>query len=104
MRRHGPGPGQVLQFAIEVKGKKYWCGVPPRTRGLLDTLAWVLGEQNKHPVTEQPTPQFPPDMEAITKVAQEAKLAARKHSRHQYTAVQECLTWIDGSNSRRPPL
>jgi len=102
-----PGPGQVLQFANEVKEKKYWSRKPPRTSGVLDALAWALGEQNKHPITEQPTPQFPPDMETIAKVAEEARAAAQNHSklRPEYcTAVHECLKWIDGSGLKQPRL
>jgi hypothetical protein len=102
-----PGPGQVLRFAEKVKNRKRGN---ERMDGVRAALSWVLGEDNKHPLTKEPGNQYryPPDFNAITKVANDARTAIRRPTRlsprlpaDYCKGVWECLRWIDGK--RREP-
>jgi hypothetical protein len=101
-----PGPGEVLRFAEGFGARRRDTD---RIEGVRAALSWALGERNEHPVTNESSNRYPPDMRAIAKAAQEARVAARRSSRsapvlsREYCrGVQECLSWICGRRSGQP--
>lgn len=101
-----PGPGQIINFAQEVKDS--WDD-SPRAVGVRTALSWALGERNEHPLTNRRSKKYPPDINAITKVAREARAVIRRPSRLERPVdpeccrgVWECLSWIYRNKARRP--
>jgi hypothetical protein len=97
----GPGPGQVVVYAEGVKRRR---NTTPHGVGVRAALAWVLGEKNEHPLTNEASDGYPPNMQAITDVARDAT-ASRKYpklSSEYLRGVRDCLRWINGTRSREP--
>ena len=100
----GRSAGEIKQFADQVKRSSRWFKTS-RTSGILDALTWTLGDKKRHPITGK-LMRKPPNMRAVREAAVQAKAALgdNKLNPKYYKAMRECLTWIDGSNSRRPRL
>lgn len=97
-----PGPGQVIELAKQVNSRR---STTPYANGVRTALRWALGDESKHPLKEEVTKKYPPDMGAITKVAREAKVVGKKHpllNGDYCRGVWECLSWIYGYRARPP--
>lgn len=105
MANEGPGPGEVLQFAGEVK--KYYIKPTKKKDGIQKALAWVFSENDPHPVTGKSVKGFP-DMKTIAEAARAAEEAKKDVSSllgpDYFTGVWECLAWIVGTAPKPPKL
>lgn len=101
MALDSPGPGQVLQYAVEVDDSGY-VGSSARADGIRRALGWVLGGDwlvGKQLLPVRKIPKSPPSIRDITSVARMAKALPGddlEYSADYCTGVQECLEWIVG--------
>jgi hypothetical protein len=101
-RRRGPGPGQVVQLAEEVKYQ--WHDESQWAKGVRNAIAWVMDEGEQHPIKRRRSSNLP-DMRLIAeaaKLARDDTVNDPQFDANYYTGVNECLEWITGDNDTRP--
>jgi hypothetical protein len=97
----GPGPGEVWQFAQEVRKD------PPKAKkwqGVLAAIDWVFGENGnyKHPYLKESVQKSPPNMAAITQMVREVEKVRKESSGDSefYNGMKEFLSWIVGASDK----